>query len=178
MSNREFRLVSKIRGAVLLVSMVFLLLMALVAGTVMQTSVLEFRMAGNDQFREEAFQKVQAIASAISENEDNFPIVGDIGYTVCDAADGHADCNTDGNNIAIDSSVTSVPSGVSTTYRIRREGPWCYPEPPFRLSQAQASSDVDFALFETTVDYDGSSVRLGNAEIAVGVLAVSLEFCE
>ena len=56
------------RGAVLLLAMVFLLLMAIVAGTVMQTSVLEFFMAGNDLFRVEAFQQAQAITSEIGDD--------------------------------------------------------------------------------------------------------------
>jgi len=49
------------RGAVLLLAMVFMLMLAVIAGSVMQTGVLEFHMAGNDQFQEEAFQRAQAI---------------------------------------------------------------------------------------------------------------------
>ena len=58
---------TKNRGAVLFLAMIFLLLLAIISGTVIRTSILEFQMAGNDQFREEAFQRAEAIAANLSE---------------------------------------------------------------------------------------------------------------
>jgi len=157
------------RGAILLVSMVFLLLMALVAGTVMQTSMLEFKMAGNDQFREEAFQKAQAVSSSISEDVDNFPVVGDVGYTNCVTGDADPDCDI--FSLTIDSAIASVPTGVALTAQVTREGPLILESFPVRLSESQTSSSpsYDAAIFEVVVEYSGSDVGLGNAEVAQGL---------
>jgi len=162
-------------GAVLILAMIFLLLMALVAGTVMQTSILEFRMAGNDQFREEAFQKAQGIAAAISADQDNFPVSGGVGYIICeDVADTtkYPDC---GESLAVlDPDVLSVPSGVTFTYQVQREGPAFLDSLPFRLAQGSTSSSLayDAAIFEAHVQVDGGSVGLGSAEIVEGLAIV------
>lgn len=157
------------RGAVLLLSMIFLLLLAMIAGTVMHTSVLEFRMAGNDQFREEAFQKAQAIATALSEDTDNFPVTGGVGYTICQAGDGDAACDV--SSIVVDATVAAVPAGTTLVYRVERQGPMIMESLPFRQSQSNASSSLAFdaALFEANVSVDGSSARLGRAGVAQGV---------
>ena len=116
----------------MLLAMIFLLLMAMVAGTVMQNSILAFRMAGNDQFREEAFQKAQGIASAISEAQDNFPVSGGVGYIICRDAAATAGCSAD--LAALDANVVSVPAGVTVDYQIERQGPLLLETIPFRLS--------------------------------------------
>ena len=45
------------RGAVLLLALVFMLMVAIIAATSMRTSILQLHMAGNDQFVEEAFHR-------------------------------------------------------------------------------------------------------------------------
>ncbi|PHS73910.1 pilus assembly PilX family protein [Porticoccus sp.] len=149
-------------GAVLLVAMVFMLLLALVAGTVMQTSMLEFRMAGNDQFREEAFQQAQAVATSITQEIDNFPVSGAVGYTICSSG-------CDANTLTYDATMVTNPSLVSGI--VTREGPLILESFPVRLSESQASSSpsYDAAVFEVEVEYNGSDEGLGNAAIAQGV---------
>lgn len=157
------------RGAVLLLAMVFLVLMTLVAVTVTKTSVQEFQMAGNAQFREDAFQQAQAIVSELITTRDNFPIYGDVGYTICVAGDTDPDCN--GTNVlaAIDSD--DVPAGVTVNYRVVRQGPLFTEGLPFRQSQASASSSpaFDSAIFEVSADIDGTAARLGSASVVQGV---------
>lgn len=154
-------------GAVLLVAMVFMLLLALVAGTVMQTSMLEFRMAGNDQFREEAFQQAQAVAASISQDIDNFPVSGAVGYTICDVGNPNTSCNT--NTLTYDT--TSVTNPALLSGIVTREGPLILESFPVRLSESQTSSspNYDAAVFEVKVEYNGSDEGLGNAAIAQGV---------
>lgn len=154
----------KQRGAVLLISMIFLLLLALVAGTVMQTSTLEFRMAGNDQFREEAFQQAQAVATSISENINNFPVTGDVGYKICGGGSG-----CDAYTLTYDSGVVTDSTLVSAT--VVREGPLILESFPIRLSESETSSSpsYDAAIFEVGVEFNGSGQSLGNAEVAQGV---------
>lgn len=156
---------SKNSGAVLLVSMIFLLLIALVAGTVMQTSVLEFRMAGNDQFREEAFQQAQAAVASVVEDLDNFPVTGDVGYKICET--GSSGC--DSTVLTYDTSVVADASLLSV--EVTREGPLIMETFPVRLSESQASSSVNYdaAIFEVHAEYSGSNKGLGNAEVVEGV---------
>ena len=160
---------SRTRGAVLLLAMIFLLLLAMIAGTVMQTSTMEFRMAGNEQFREEAFQKAQAVASSLSEDTANFPVAGAVGYTVCKNGDTDPDCDV--SILTADPVVAAVPTGVDVDYRVERQGPLVLENLPFRQSQQNVSSTLSFhaAMFEARVVVDGNSARLGRAEVAQGV---------
>ncbi len=157
------------RGAVLLLAMVFLVLMTLVASTAMKFSVQEFQMAGNAEFREDAFQQAQAIASEISTDLDNFPITGDIGYTICATGDTDTDCN--GTNVIGDLESDTVPAGVTTNYQVVRQGPLFVEGLPFRQSQANASSApaFDTAIFEVAANIDGTAARLGSATVVQGV---------
>jgi Tfp pilus assembly protein PilX len=152
------------RGAALILAMIFLVLLALIAGTVMQTSIQEFQMAGNAQFREEAFQRAQAIAEEISEDLDNFPVTGDVGYKICATG-----CN--GTNFIQALTTATVPTGVNVDYQVERQGPRFIESLPFRQSQAEVSSSpaFDAALFEVSVSIDGSAARLGSAEVVQGV---------
>ena len=154
------------QGAVLIVALIFLALTAMISTTVMQTSVLEIKMANNEQLREEAFQQVQAVANAITANPNNLVVAGDIGYTIC--AIGATGCGS--ATINLTSNVTSVPTGASLTYNVIRLGPLFAPL-PFRVSEANAGSASVYkaALFEVNAAYDGVTAGLGQAQIAQGI---------
>jgi hypothetical protein len=159
----------KDRGMVMILAMVFLLLLTLVATTVMEMSAQEFQMAGNNQFREEAFQRAQAIAEELADDPNNFPVVGTVGYTVCTTTDTDVDCNNE-NFLQVPGSATA-PEGVAVAYQVVRQGPKFVESLPFRESQANASSSLvyDAAIFEVAVAVDGSEARLGSAEMVQGV---------
>jgi Tfp pilus assembly protein PilX len=148
-------------GVVLLIAMIFLLLLAIIAGTVTQTSILEFFMAGNAQFREEAFQEAQAVVTEISSDINNFPVAGGIGYTACKTGAG------------CDSNLIPLVGAVSTTadYRVVRRGPLILESLPFRQGESSGSSSPTFdaVIFEIQVAVDGSDSRLGSAEIVQGM---------
>lgn len=152
---------SRQRGAVLLIAMIFLLLLAIIAGTVTQTSILEFFMAGNAQFREEAFQEAQAVVTEISSDIDNFPVVGQVGYTICQTG---ATC---------DAPVITLTANTGTTaeYSVVRRGPLILESLPFRQGESSGSSTPNFdaVVFEINVAVDGSDNKLGSAEIVQGV---------
>lgn len=171
MKQRTFGSVCRVaRGAVLIVALIFLLLLALVATTVIQTSELEFRMAGNVQFSEEAFQRTQAIATAVSTDSNSFPVVGDVGYTICNTVSTSVSpCDT--TVITLDSNIVEHPTGVDLDYWVTREGPAILESIPFRQGESEASSitSYDAAVFEVHATYDGTDVRLGNAGIVHGV---------
>lgn len=162
-------------GAVLILSMIFLLLLTLIAATVMQSSQQEFQMAGNNQFREEAALRAQAIATEISNESDNFPVTGDVGHRVCTTAEAASDSDCDQVNfLSAPSFASSVPTGVEVSYEVIRQGPLLLESLPFRQSEADVSSSpaFDAAIFEVQVEVDGSSARLGRAEVAQGIAVV------
>ena len=59
------------QGSVMLVALVFLVLTSLIAMTTMNTSILEVRMAGNNQFKEEAMQIAEGISDDIMNHHDS-----------------------------------------------------------------------------------------------------------
>lgn len=158
---------AKSRGAILVVALLFLLLLALVAATVMQNSLFEVQMAGNDQFREEAFQRVEAITTAIAADIANFPVVGGVGYTICKTGAG-AGCDL--STIALTSAVTDAPAGVQLNYTVVRLAPLYTERPWVRRSERDVcGASCKYAYFETNASYAGGDLRLGNAAVARGV---------
>jgi len=168
----EFSNCRKIRskGVVLLLAMVFLLLLAILSGTAMQTSIAEFQMAANGQFREQAFQRAQAIISAISSEEANFPIVAPVGSLICKDGDSMEDC-VETRHIDLDSALEAVPPGVVIRYTVERIGPALLPSLPIRMPQAAVSSALAYnaAIYEAQVRVDGRRVKLAVAEVAQGI---------
>jgi len=165
----------KQKGVVLIVALVFLLLMAVISTTVMQTSVLEVRMAGNEQFNAEAFQKAQALTNAVTANGGNFVVTGDVGYRLCGTAtkdsDGNvitADC--DATSVTVDTSVANAPSGVGVDYYAERIGPLIGTQ-NVRSSEGEAwgANSFNVAYFKVVGSYDGVSSSLGTAEVEQGV---------
>lgn len=158
---------NKQKGTVMVVGLIFLLLTATISTTVMKTSILEVKMAGNEQLREEAFQQTQAITNAISANSNNLVVAGDIGYKIC--ATGASGC--DAAVISLNSVVTTVPAGASVDYHATRLGPLFAPL-PFRLSEGAAGSATAYvgAKFEVYASYDGAGAGLGNSDIAQGII--------
>lgn len=162
----------KARGAVLVVALIFLLLLALVGVTVMQTSMFETQMAGNDQFKEEAFQRAEAVAAAIPADlpnvANNFTTAGGVGWTVCKTGATAAMC--DENKITVDSSVSTVPSGVALDYYVVRQAPEFAKKPHKRRSEDKACGiSCTYYYFEVVATYDSGDTRLGNATVVHGI---------
>ncbi|MEQ9465431.1 MAG: hypothetical protein RJQ10_17350 [Haliea sp.] len=153
-------------GYILLLVMVFLLLLALIAGTVLRVSALEFRMAGNDQFREQALQQARGIAQALAANPAHFPLDLAVGDSLC--GEGTACARP---ILSAAPAGHSLPENVVVDYRITRMGPRLAPAPGLRLPQAEVSGVAGWrvANFEVQVAIDGSPVALGSARVVQGV---------
>ncbi|MDO8862481.1 hypothetical protein Q6D67_12290 [Haliea sp. E1-2-M8] len=154
------------RGYILLLVMVFLLLLAVLAATALRVSALEFRLAGNDQFREQALQQALGIARALALNPAHFPLDLAVGDSLCGEG---ATCTRPVLPAA--PSGHAPPGGSTLDYRITRRGPPLAPVPDFRLPQARASgaSGWQAASFEVQVSIDGTEVGLGSAQVVQGV---------
>lgn len=152
----------------LLLALVFMLLLAMIATTVMQTAILQLHMAGNDQFLEEAQHKAQAIAGEIALTPDNFPLQGDVGDTNCPQGDDDVACNR--NQLQVAASAVAA-AGVALQYRVVRQEPLLWKGFPIREAESNVSSSKSFdaAMFEIEVRVDGSEVRLGSAHIIQGI---------
>jgi hypothetical protein len=156
------------RGAVLLLALVFMLMLAIVAATVMRTAIFQLQMAGNDQFHEEAFHQAQAVATQLSLDSDNFLLDTTAGEVNCPAQTVDDECDY---NLLPAVMRAGMPEGVLLDYRIQRQEPLLWRGFPVRESQNSASSATRFdaAIFEIRVRVDGSGEKLGNAHIAQGI---------
>jgi Tfp pilus assembly protein PilX len=158
----------KNRGAVLLLALVFMLMLAMIAATVMQTAVMQLHMAGNDQFLEEAFYQAQAIVTEVSVDIENFSMEDSVGASNCPVGGSGVQC--DRRELHIAAAATTV-DGVAVDYRVTRLEPLLWRGFPIRESQDRASSSDSFdaAIFEISARIDGSDAHLGNAHIVRGV---------
>lgn len=156
------------RGAALLLALVFMLMLTMIAAMVMSTGALQLRMAGNDQFMEEAFHQAQAVATQLSLDARNFSLDADVGDQNCAISNEDPDCD----NRLLTVPVYALPQeGVSLDYRITRKEPLRWRGFSVRESEEVASSSASFdaALFEIDVRIDGGSQKLGNAHIVQGI---------
>jgi uncharacterized protein YceK len=141
--------------------------MAMTSSRVMQTSILQMRMAGNEQLAEEAFQLAQGVINAITATPDNLVVTGDVGYRIC--ARDTTGC--DQAIIDLPAPLSVVPDGVLLTYEVERQAPLFAPL-PFRLSEDRASSASAYsaAQFEIKANVNGTPAGLGRAGIRQGVV--------
>ena len=145
-----------------------MLMLAVISTTAMHTALLQLRMAGNDQFLEEAFHKAEAIADELSQSPDNF---------LLDTEVGHSNCPPDPKILDCEFRLLPVPVSASTSegyeidYRITRQDPLLWQDFPMRASQAAvpSSRSFDAAIFEVDVRVDGSRTRRGSAHVVQGV---------
>lgn len=157
------------RGAVLLLALVFMLMLGMIAATVMQTAILQLRMAGNDQFLEEVLQKAQAIADQLSLEADNFPLSGQVGDINCPQHLEDPECTRTQLQVPESADITQ---SVALQYRVTRREPLVWKGFPIREAQSavSSSSSFDAALFEIDVRIDGSAARLGSAHVVQGIV--------
>jgi hypothetical protein len=156
------------QGTVLLLALVYMLITAIIVALVLQTGGLQMRMAGNDQFLEEAFHQEQAIVTEVSQNADNFTLEGGIGYTNCPALTRDIRCNR--NDLSVPPSAVTLP-GVEVDYRVIRQEPLLWREFSLREAQDSASSSnrFDAAVFEIDVRIDGGEKHLGSVHVVQGI---------
>lgn len=163
------------RGAVLAVSLIFLLLLSIVAISLMRSGQLEVLMAGNAQSRLSAFELAEGITEAIMVRwEDNLKT----NAAVCSS--GHP--NTDGkcdqfnliwdlrlNPAEDDSSLLPQAKGAQVAARARplNDGKDVCPPPDFMPGNYEVDTPV--LLFEVEAAFDLSQVRQGASAINRGV---------
>jgi len=154
-------------GAVLLVAMVFLLLIAMLSTTTMSTSTMEVLMAGNEQSRVEALERSQAIVEVLGEDNATYR-VQTVGYMRCSASHSHSNCDTvTANDLLItNTDVLGLLSAATVSYSAE-----FYYEggvPAVSLGNASGQS-YSAAYFDIDVSYDDVNPRGGASEVSQGV---------
>ena len=159
---------NKNHGIVLIVALVFTLMLAIISMTAMQTALLQLRMAGNDQFLEEAFHIAEAIADELSQSPENFFLGTEVGHSNCPPTTEIYDCAL---KLLPMLRLATISEVYEIDYRITRQDPLWWRDYPLRQPQATLSSrrSFDAAIFEVEVRVDGSRVRRGTAHVVQGV---------
>ena len=151
-----------------LLALVFMLLLSIVAATVLHSAMLQLHMAGNDQFKEEALYRAQAIATELSLARDNFSLQDAVGSTTCLQGDEAPPCD---RSTLIRPSSAQHLEGYTLDVHITRQDPVLWRGFPVREGENDVSSSRSFdaAIFEVDVHLNGSEARLGSARVAQGV---------
>ena len=158
------------RGAILVMTMIFLVAISIVAAASMQSSNIGLFMAQNEESRVAAVQGAQALADAIVSSPVSTPVVGGAGFTICTI--GETGCNR--TDLAVDNSV--LASAVAYGYisaRVQRDGPLLRPPP---RSIGSSIDKFTAASFEVTTTYDRTDEQLGRQQITEGVLVLVPNF--
>jgi hypothetical protein len=166
MKNRFPGFPKRQRGAVLVITMLFLVAISLLAVSSMQSSNIGLYMAQNEESRIAAAQGAQALADAIVTNPASTPVVGDSGFTIC--TPGEADCNRSDLPVTNPILAASVAKGHITA-RVVREGTLFRPPP---RSVESSIDKFNSASFEVTTTYDRTDEQLGRTQITEGVLVL------
>jgi hypothetical protein len=154
------------RGAVLLVSLLVLLLIALVANAVARSNLLQVHMAGNAETKTTALQNSLALVDMVMADESSTPVTGGLGYKVC--VTGASDPGCDQLTLSIDKSLTPASGRVELS--VSRMAPLAVPMPVMAEHSASSSQAYRAARFEVRAGYDGVTHKQGRAVVVQGVL--------
>jgi hypothetical protein len=158
------------RGAILVMTMIFLVAISIIAAASMQSSNIGLLMAQNEESRISAVQGAQALADAIVSNPAATPVIGGSGFTIC--TPGEYNCNR--NDLAVDNSIlaTAVAQG-HVSARVQRDGPLLRPPP---RSIESSIDKFTAASFEVITTYDRTDEQLGRQQVVEGVLVLVPNF--
>lgn len=158
------------RGAILVVTMIFLIAISMLAVASMQSSNIGLYMAQNEESRVAAAQGAQALADAIASNPAATPVVGGNGFTIC--TPGEANCNRSDLPVTNAVLAAAVADGHITA-RVQRQGPLLRPPP---RSVESSIDKFSSASFEVITTYDRTGEQLGRQQITEGVLVLVPKF--
>lgn len=156
------------RGAILLLTLIFLLLLGIVSSAAMQAGTLQMKMALNEQLQIEAMQGARAIAQALEVIPANFRVDQPVGSVRCAVSSVESGCDIGGLELPPGPLLT-LRTGLS--YRVVRLGPE-FVQLQSRRSELNGDPEESgprFALFEIQVQLDGSLDGLGSAQAIRGV---------
>jgi type II secretory pathway pseudopilin PulG len=152
---------SKQSGVALAVALSILLVLTVLTVTGMRGSILEQKMARNEQARMEAFEQAQSLIDAVIAIPGNLIVTQGVGYANC--TEMRAGCNTD--------SIT-LPNDLDTEeafVRVTRIAPELSEPPP---GTGMSAANFDAAHFMVEATYDGTDIKQGMASIVQGTIVL------
>jgi hypothetical protein len=157
-------------GAILVMTMIFLVAISIIAAASMQSSNIGLFMAQNEESRVSAVQGAQALADAIVSNPSATPVVGGAGFTIC--TPGVYNC--DRSDLTIQNSILAMAVAQGhVAARVQRDGPLLRPPP---RSVESSIDKFTAASFEVTTTYDRTAEQLGRQQVTEGVLVLVPNF--
>ena len=169
-----YRNKTKTSGVVLPLVMIFLAMLTVMAASTLQSGIVEFQMASNDRFREEAFQRAQGILSQVGTDINRFPVTVPAGIIACNFLIHDSSCIPQAITLPEPNAPASA-NGLQVFYEVERLTALQQRGPALREHQGLVSSSLayDVALFETRVSVDGRAANLGTASLAQGVAVIT-----
>ncbi|MCH8059526.1 MAG: hypothetical protein IIA11_03610 [Proteobacteria bacterium] len=153
-------------GAILVISLIFLVAITLLTISSMRASKIGLLMAQNEESQVAAAQAAQALADIVVANPSSTPVIGGSGHTVCTA--GEANCNST-DLIVDDYTLANLIAADYISARVERTGPVFRPPPRVIESSIDKFSSVSFRV---TATYDRTDEGLGYAQVSEGVLVL------
>jgi len=154
----------KQRGAVMMVTLVFLVVLGIMALTSMQSSKLQLRMAGNEVVRAAAHQISQALIDAIIATPIMTPVIGDIGFTLC--TNGQPNCDLASLFMPGVLAADVATGDLDATAQLVEIGP----PPP---GTGYSADDFVGNYYTVSSTYDRSDEGLGRASITQGIIILT-----
>lgn len=162
--RQKKRTQSKQRGAVMMVTLVFLVVLGIMALTSMQSSKLELRMAGNEAIRATAHQISQALIDAIIATPVMTPVIGNTGFTLC--TNGQPNCDL-ASLFMPGALAADVANGdLTATAELVAIG-----RPP--PGTGYSADDFDANYYTVISNYDRSDENLGAARLTQGIIILT-----
>jgi hypothetical protein len=151
---------------VLVVSLLVLLLLGIIAGTVARTNQLQLHMAGNDEARIDALQQALAAVDGVLAGAAGISPAGSPGYRVCAAGDPDTRCDEHTLTLAPD----ALPAAGGLAVALVRVAPLEGRLPV--TGEAGASSTVYYrvAKYEVQAAYDATDRGQGRVALSQGLL--------
>jgi hypothetical protein len=158
--------VSRQRGAILVVALMFLIAITLLTLSSMRATNIGLYMAQNEESRIAAEQAAQALADAIVANPSATPVYGMQGFTACTA--GQVDCDRYDLPVG-DPILEAAIASDHISARVERVGPIFRPPP--RVVESSIDKFTS-AGFRVTTTYDRMDEGLGRQQVSQGVLVL------
>lgn len=163
-------------GSVLFMALVFLVLTALIAVTIMDTSILSRKMAGNNQFKEDAMQVTEGVVNETVYNvidllgATNAPVVGDV---ICMTTSSDTGCNK--KLLTISNEIQTAASSASLFYQaVFFKEETQASGGSTRLSETNISEGLLLRFVDVVGSYDGVNSGLSQASLAIGIKNTAL----
>lgn len=154
-------------GAALFMALMFLIIITMLSLSAMRSSIMELRMAGNQEEQMYAVQRAQAAIDATVTDPANTPVIGSVDDTTC--LPNATGCTR--NTLDL-SDTTNLQEDIDAGYidiQVRRIRPLERAAP---RTIGTSASVFSYATFEVRGEYDALDAGRGSAQVYEGVMVL------